>query len=204
MMRRVIRLAAAATAVMLLTSGCTLFDRAGAAAVIDGQRISESMLAAEAASMQAALVGQSATITPAEMARTILAIHVQDAVIRAAAAREGLTIDAATVKKLHDELKQQVGGTEEQLAVFAASQGVPPTMVDTVLGLSVLMTDLGAKLAPEGDDNAQGQAAVQYLSQLAAEMAIEIAPRFGAWDPSQFTVGQPVNDLSLPIELLQG
>lgn len=204
MMRRVFRLAAAATAVVLLTSGCTLIDRAGAAAVIDGTRITDSALSAEALDMQAALAGQEATVTDAEMARAILAIHVQDHVIRTAAQQQGIEVDTETIAKLRQELKDQVGGTDAELAAFAAAQGVPPALVDTVLGLSVMMADLGAKLAPEGDENAQGQAAVAYLSQLATTMDIEIAPRFGSWDPTQFTVAEPVNDLSLPIELLQG
>ena len=203
MMRRMIRAAAAAGVIALLTTGCTLVDRAGAAAIVGGERLAESSVDASYASLVTALEGQQLQASSTEIVRGIVSMYVQNRVIAEAAARAGVTPSAAQIAELRQQLIDQVG-EGSKLDSFAASQGVPPMMIDEVLAASVAVTDLGAKLQPGADGDSQSQAAMEYVLQVANEMSIEVAPRYGAWDVNQLGVGETVNDLSIPAAMLQG
>ena len=52
-----------------------------------------------------------------------------------------------------------------------------------------------SSVAPNTDD--QNTAAFTYLQKLAKTMNIEIAQRFGAWDPEQMITVVSVDDLSV-------
>ena len=67
----------------------------------------------------------------------------------------------------------------------------------TRIRYTVFTNDLGAKLVGGTNTDAQVQAANEYFLGLAKTMNVEVAPRYGKWDPSQMLADLPVNDLSV-------
>lgn len=193
-MRRVIQ-AVVLVGALVLTSGCSLIDRAGAAAVVDGVRYSETQLDADFVSLNKALGKQEAPGTMDEVNRNFITIFVSDQIMQKAAADNDLHVDKAVVGKLRRSLEKQVGG-EKALLQFAATRGIAPNQIWMVLRNSVLTTDLGAKLIGGTNTDDQNSAAAQYLAGIAKTMKIEIAPRFGTWDAATAVTVAPVDDLS--------
>lgn len=193
-MRRVVQ-AVVLVGALVLTSGCALIDRAGSAAVVDGVRYSETQLDADFVSLNKALGKQQAPGTMDEVNRNFITIFISDQIMQKAAADNGIEVDKAMVGKLRRSLEKQVGG-EQALLQFAATRGIAPNQIWMVLRNSVLTTDLGAKLIGGTNTDDQNAAAAQYLAGVAKTMNIEVAPRFGSWDPTQAVAVAPVDDLS--------
>ena len=194
-MRRVVQAAVLAGA-LVLTSGCALIDRAGAAAVVDGARYTDAQLATDFANMDKALGKQDRPGTMEEVNRNFISIFVSDQVMQKAAAAAKIEPNKVTIGKLHRSLVKQLG-SEKALEAFAAVRGIAPDQIWQVLRNSVLTTDLGAKLIGGTDTDAQNTAAFAYLQKVAKTMNIEIAQRFGAWDPEQMITVASVDDLSV-------
>ena len=184
-MRRVLQ-ATVLVGALLLASGCALVDRAGSAAVVDGVRYTNEQLEADFVSLDRALGTADKPATMEEINRNFIAIFVGDQVMQKAIADNNVTPDKAAIGKLRRQLEVQLGG-EKQLEAYAASRGISPSQLWIVLRNSVLTTDLGAALVGGTDTDAQNSAASEYLAKVAATMDIEVAPRFGKWDPSQMT-----------------
>ena len=183
-------------AVLLVTTGCTLTDRAGAAVVVDGSRYTTEQLATDFRALDRALGQQQKPGTMDQVNRAIISIFISKALMEKAIAAEDLTVDKAAVSTLRKSLEDQLGGADK-LEAFAATRGVPPSMIWTVLKNSVFQTELGAKLIGGTDTDAQSKAALQYLQQLSKTMTIDVAPRYGKWDPSQLAANTPADDLSV-------
>lgn len=183
-------------AVLLVTTGCTMTDRVGAALVVDGNRYTTQQLATDFRALDDALGQQEKPGTMDQVNRAILSIVISKALMDKAIELEDLTLDKAAVGALRRSLEKQLGG-EQELIAFAASRGVPPSMIWTVLKQSVFLTELGAKLIGGTDTDAQTTAANAYLQDLSKSMNIEVAPRYGAWDPSQMIAGTPIDDVSI-------
>ena len=184
-MRRVLQ-ATVLVGALLLSSGCALVDRAGAAAVVDGVRYSDEQLAADFAALDKALGKADKPATMEEINRNFISIFVGDQLMQKAITLQHITPDKAVIGKLRRQLEVQLGGAD-QLEAYAATKGIAPTQLWMVLRNSVLTTDLGAALVGGTDTDAQNAAANAYLAKLAASMKVEVAPRFGAWDMSQMS-----------------
>ena len=193
MMRR--GFAALLGAVLLVTSGCAMADRAGAAVVVDGERYSTQDLANDFRELDEALGTAEKPGTMDEVNRAIIGIIVADMIMDKVSAAENLDVDMGEVAILRKNLTDQLGG-EAQMLAFAASRGVPPSLLDTVLKQSVFQTELGAKLIGGTDTDAQAEAALAYLRDIAKTMQIEVSPRFGSWDATQLVPVAPIDDLS--------
>lgn len=197
-MRRVVQ-AAVLVGALVFTSGCALIDRAGAAALVDGVKYSETQLANDFAAMDKALGDEAQPGTMDEVNRNFITIFVSDQILRKAIADNGIVVDKSTVAKLRRSLEKQLG-SKEALEQFAASRGIAPNQIWMVLRDSVLTTDLGAKLIGGTNTEDQNAAASQYLAGLSNTMNIEVSPRFGTWDPAQGATVAPIDDLSLPLQ----
>ena len=195
MMRRAVQ-AAVLAAALVLTSGCAVINRAGAAAVVDGERYSEDQIARDFVSFNKALGSQQKPGTMDQVNRAIISILISKAIMEKASKETGVAINQDAIATLREQLIMQTGG-EKEFAAFAATKGVPPTMIDDVLANTVFTNDLGAKLVGGTNTDAQVQAANEYFLGLAKTMNVEVAPRYGKWDPSQMLADLPVNDLSV-------
>lgn len=194
-MRRVVQ-AVVLVGALVLTSGCALIDRAGAVAVVDGVRYTETQLNDDFVALDKALGKEAQPGTMEEVNRNFITIFVSDQVMLKAMADNNIEVNKDTVGKLRRSLEKQLG-SEKALEQFAATRGIAPNQIWMVLRNSVVTTDLGAKLIGGTNTDDQNAAAQQYLAGLAVTMNIEVSPRFGAWDPTQYVTVAPVDDLSV-------
>jgi hypothetical protein len=193
-MRRVLQAVVLAGA-LVLTSGCALTDRAGAAAVVDGARYTETQLSTDFANLDKALGKTARPGSMEEVNRNFISIFVSDKILQKAIAKQGVEPNKVTIGKLHRSLVKQLGSAKA-LDAFAAARGIAPNQIWKVLTNSVLTTDLGAKLIGGTNTTDQNNAAAAYLQIVAKTMNIEVAARFGAWDPKQMLTVAAADDLS--------
>ena len=181
---------------MVLVSGCSLIDRAGAAAIVEQERYTQQQLADDFVALDAALGSQDAPGSMDEVNRNFISMYIYDRVVQAAADKLGITADKTAVGRMRRSLEMQLG-SEGGLEQFAATRGIAPDQIWMVLRNSVLTTDIGAKLIGGTNTDEQSAAANAYLQQLALTMHIEVSPRFGAWDVQQMVTVAPADDLSI-------
>ena len=68
--------------------------------------------------------------------------------------------------------------------------------------MSVMLQKMGPVLAPDADQQAQQQAVYLYVLEKAAELKVEVNPRYGTWNAKELKVGDLPMDLSVPTAAL--
>ncbi len=197
MMRRAFQ-AVVLVGVLALTSGCSLIDRAGAAAVVDGQRYTNDQLASDFVALDHELGNASKPGTMDQINLNFINIFVSHEVALRAASELGLEVDAAAVQKVRYGIEGQLGGWQKTKA-YAASKGIAPSLLDDLFVDSAIMAAIGKKLAPTADATTQSNMASAYLGSVVKKMSIEVAPRYGAWDAKNLTVAANASDLSTSV-----
>lgn len=158
---------AAALLAALTLGGCAA--QPGAAAVVDGQRITENELA-RAVSDFAAVTGQQ--VDGATMLGTLV---VAPLLIEVGAANGvGASVDEATAL-----LDQQA----EVSGLTAPEDGYGPGVIQ-VAQMTIVSQGLNASPA--------GAAAAQEINERVAQADVEVSPRYGEFDPSGQIVPQPL------------
>lgn len=176
----------AALAVALVAAGltgCSVQERLGSAAVVDGHRITTSEL-------QDATNGYLRLVPDADKSNAQLRIlerMILSRVIDAEARTVGVHATPGEVAKERDDLLRSVGGRKGLVRQLAAGQSpvvLAPSYVDRWFRDRVLYLKIAKKLGG-GAANTQ-QAAQRTTQQLIAtgrSMDIEVNPRYGTWNP---------------------
>lgn len=176
----------AALAVALVAAGltgCSVQERLGSAAVVDGHRITTSEL-------QDATNGYLRLVPDADKSNAQLRIlerMILSRVIDAEARTVGVHATPGEVAKERDDLLRSVGGRKGLVRQLAAGQSpvvLAPSYVDRWFRDRVLYLKIAKKLGG-GAANTQ-QAAQRTTEQLIAtgsSMDIEVNPRYGTWNP---------------------
>lgn len=185
--KRVRRLLAAALALAasLALTACNP-DQVGAAAVVDGSRITVSQL-------QDATKGFH-TLAPqvdqGEAQLRILERMILSKVIDRAAHDAGVSVTDGEVAAATEQITASIGGRDQLVRALAQQQ--PPTVlapsyIDRWTRDRLLFTKLAAKLAGGAPPTSQqaGIAASNALVAAGKKMDIEVNPRYGTWNPSR-------------------
>jgi hypothetical protein len=187
-MSRLIRTTATLAAALVAVAGLTACSeqRLGAAAVVDGDRISTDQVQQATASYLKVVPGSdTATAQRAILERIILSD-----VIDKAAEKEGVHASAAQVAAERNTLLKSVGGRKGLVRALSAQQQptvLAPSYVDRWFKDRLLYTKIAKKIAAGGDPTS---AAVltrtsNSLAAAAKSMTIEVNPRYGTWDPNK-------------------
>lgn len=171
----------------------------GAAAIVDGQRITNEQIAQHYTNTMIALGTQDMPGTATEINQRIVSSLVYAIVSTETATRLGVNVTDAEVESQYQSLVTQYGSIEG-LEAAAAAGAVPPELIRTILHTSGNFDMLGKKLAPNGTTDEQAAAAIAELSKVGKELGIEINPRFGTWDFKVFGI---TDDISLSMTLEQ-
>lgn len=164
-------------------TGCSVQERLGSAAVVDGHRITTSEL-------QDATNGYLRLVPDADKSNAQLRIlerMILSRVIDAEARTVGVHATPGEVAKERDDLLRSVGGRKGLVRQLAAGQSpvvLAPSYVDRWFRDRVLYLKIAKKLGG-GAANTQ-QAAQRTTQQLIAtgrSMDIEVNPRYGTWNP---------------------
>jgi SurA N-terminal domain len=200
-------LAAAALAAGLAVTACGT-TQLGAAAIIGGQRISATALAAQVKNLQAGYRKYRPDVQlqfpVSEMPQEVLGWIVKFRVRDALAARKHIVVTTAEVQQelatLTKEIKESDNGAP--LAEAGVSAGLPPDLLRDLGRYEVIETLLlnrfdGGKLPTASSKLDALEARVNTADCLASKsLDIKINPQFGALDYSEFTIVSPQSKLS--------
>jgi hypothetical protein len=180
-------LAGLALAGTVLVTACSP-QQIGAAAVVDGQRLSVSTLQQNTKSLEQADTAEA--LPPGEAQRVTLSRFIVSGVIEAAAKSKGVSVTQGEIDAQRREIEQVFGGREQMIQQLAA-QNVPPLYIDTFIHDVALSDALGRALVP-GDDQAVGQERSAALNDLllatAKDLDVKVNPRYGVWNAQQGVV----------------
>lgn len=181
--RRTATVGTVALVAVAALSGCSA-DHLGAAAVVDGHRISTDQL-------QKMTRGYLAVVPDAESGDAQLRIlerMILSRVIDAEAQKLGVHAPPARVAKERDRLLPSVGGRKGLVKQLAAGQ--PPTVlapsyVDRWFKDRVLYTRIATRLAGSGDPTSSQNInrTTRALIKTGRQLDVDVNPRYGTWNP---------------------
>ncbi|MEN2419696.1 SurA N-terminal domain-containing protein [Streptomyces rimosus] len=185
--------AAALLAAAPLLTACGTDAHPGAAAVVDGQRITVAQLqsrvqdvrSAQEKSPQAAqLVENTGKLGPATLNGMIF-----DRVLERNAKDAGVTVSRSDVQKWRAAAERSAGGAE-RLKQMWLQQAIAPGEIDAVVRNQLLLDGIAKHIgADRGQPQGQQQLATE-LARTSRKMGIDVNPRYGKWDDGQVILGQ--------------
>ncbi len=182
-------LAAAAVAI----SGCGPL-LAGSAAVVGQARITDQALAAQVTAVTTNLkIAESPEVSVAILNRLVT-----QQLIFALADQQRISLSQADVDAFVNQQAQLAGGRERFEAVLM-QKGIPADQIPAAARATLLVAQLGSRLAPGSDGEAQDSATVAAVTKFSGEVGTRVSPRFGEWNGELLRIGPPPNDLSRPI-----
>lgn len=178
--------ATALLAVSPILTACGSAPHPGAAAVVDGKRITVSQLQAEVEGVRQAqrespqasqLIADTARLNRATLNGMIF-----DRVLDRAAKDAGVTVTATDIRQARTELEIQAGGAARLHQILLNQYAIGPGQVETTVRNQVSMGKLAQALGAERNSPEGQQKIIAALSQASEEMGIDVNPRFGTWN----------------------
>jgi hypothetical protein len=201
-LRPALALAAIALTAGLALSACS-GPGAGAAATVGSTTISVSDLSTTVDELKAQVTAlDGAQWDDAKATSRVLTDSVNYLLLDEAARRENITVTQGDVDKLISQaVDANAAGDRAKFAENLAASGTPESQIPLAARAVIIKTALEKKLAPGETDSVKVDAAVNgYLAKVAADLGVDIAPRFGRWDTETSGLGDPPNDLSVPAD----
>ncbi|MFJ9414481.1 SurA N-terminal domain-containing protein [Streptomyces sp. NPDC101227] len=197
MFRRRTALSVSATAALLaaapLLAACGSGAHPGAAAVVDGKRITVAQLQAKVKDVREAQgkspQGAQLVMNTGRLSLATLNGMIFDEVLARSASDAGVTVTRDDIQKWRSTAERRAGGTERLKAMWL-QQGIAPDEIDAMVRNQLLLDGLAKHL---GADRAQPQGQQQLakaLSSTSRSMGIDVNPRFGKWDDKQVILGE--------------
>lgn len=166
---------------------------AGAAAVVDGQTISETALQSQVKAVRAAQnqtpQAEQLIAATSDLDRSTLDNMVFAKVIDRAARSAGITVSQSRIQALEAAAAQQAGGAGMLRTQLLEQYAVAPGQVDGFYRVQAqaqaLARSLGVDLGtPQGQ-----QALTKELAQASQQLHVDVNPRYGTWNDQTLTVG---------------
>jgi SurA N-terminal domain len=177
------------------SAGCQPVQ-AGAALVVDGDRVSVSEIQSRVTEVieqreQAGAPAQEAgTITQEQVRRMIVA-----RILQRAAAETKVSVNQAEVDAQRRQLEQQAGGADA-FGKQVAGANIAPGDLNGFLRDLLLGQKIGEAVVPNVQSPEQQQERAQKTDELvgriAREMRVVVNPRYGQWNPERFSI-EPVD-----------
>ncbi|MGJ7419531.1 SurA N-terminal domain-containing protein [Streptomyces cinereoruber] len=186
--RTALAVSAALLAAAPLLTACGNDAHPGAAAVVGGERIDVASLQAQVKDVRDAQAAspESAQLVAAtgDLGRRKLNSMIFDRVVEKVARDNGVTASRAELQQTRTAFVRQSGGEDRLAAALLQEQGVAPGQIDGVVRRNVLLNKIAAEVG--ADDSPEGQKKLTDVFTAASkDLAIDVNPRFGAWDDAQ-------------------
>ena len=180
---RILAIAASA----LLIASCGVTDRAGAAAIVGGHKISSADVAAQVKEVRFDIEHTNPELlqtipTEALMSQMIIDRLVLEEILTYASKDMNINISDAEVAAYRTDVFAQYG-EDEVKAQLATQNGLASKYVDDFMYDILVQTEIMNRLAPGLDQQTQAESLFKYLSEIVAEQSVEVSPRYGSWDP---------------------
>ncbi|WP_329176279.1 SurA N-terminal domain-containing protein [Streptomyces decoyicus] len=197
MFRRRTALSVSATAALLaaapLLAACGSDAHPGAAAIVDGKRITVSQLQAKVKDVRAAQAkspqGGQMIMNTGRLSLATLNGMIFDEVLARGAKDAGVTVTRRDVQRWRAEAEKQAGGAERLKAMWL-QQGVAPDEVDSTVRNQLLLDGVARHLGADRGKPQGQQKLAQALAKTSRSMGIDVNPRFGKWDDHQVILGE--------------
>ncbi|MFF6872164.1 SurA N-terminal domain-containing protein [Streptomyces sp. NPDC012450] len=186
--RTALAVSAALLAAAPLLTACGNDAHPGAAAVVGGERIDVASLQAQVKDVRDAQAAspESAQLVAAtgDLSRRKLNSMIFDRVVEKVARDNGVTASRAELQQTRTAFVRQSGGEDRLAVALLQEQGVAPGQIDGVVRRNVLLNKIAAEVG--ADDSPEGQKKLTDVFTAASkDLAIDVNPRFGAWDDAQ-------------------
>ncbi|MFH8346272.1 SurA N-terminal domain-containing protein [Streptomyces sp. NPDC018045] len=184
--------AAALLAAPLLTA-CGTDAHPGAAAVVDGQRITVAQLqsrvrdvrtAQEKSPQAAQLVENTGKLGPATLNGMIF-----DRVLERGAKDAGVTVSRRDVQQWRAAAERSAGGAD-RLKEMWLQQAIAPGEIDAVVRNQLLLDGVAKSIGADRGQPQGQQRLAESLARTSKKMSIDVNPRYGKWDDQQVVLGE--------------
>lgn len=187
-----IRVFAIATICAVALTGCSSNTHLGAALVVNGNTTTTKQINTQVDEIRTEIqqlpVGSiEQTPSVVMLTRMVVDRNITSALIELALERQGVTITDEEVQTFAEGIYSQYGKGKILIQIMGTN-GVSSSQVDGFMRLVYAENVLAKKLAPEMSEVGQTQALIEYIGKISDEVGVEVAPRFGKWDPSQLQV----------------
>ncbi|QTZ92347.1 SurA N-terminal domain-containing protein [Streptomyces auratus] len=197
MFRRRTALSVSATAALLaaapLLAACGGAAHPGAAAIVDGKRITVSQLQAKVKDVRAAQAespqGSELVMNTGRLSLATLNGMIFDEVLARSAKNAGVTVSRADVQRWRSDAERQAGGAERLQAMWL-QQGIAPDEIDTMVRNQLLLDGVAKHLGADRGKPQGQQKLARALAKTSRSMGIDVNPRFGKWDDQQVILGE--------------
>lgn len=197
MFRRRTALSVSATAALLaaapLLAACGGAAHPGAAAIVDGKRITVSQLQAKVKDVRAAQAespqGSELVMNTGRLSLATLNGLIFDEVLARSAKDAGVTVSRADVQRWRAEAERQAGGAERLQAMWL-QQGIAPDEIDTMVRNQLLLDGVAKHHGADRGKPQGQQKLARALAKTSRSMGIDVNPRFGKWDDQQVILGE--------------
>ncbi|GAA2456048.1 SurA N-terminal domain-containing protein [Streptomyces macrosporus] len=196
MFRRRTSLSLSAAAAVLvaapLLTACGSAAHPGAAAVVDGERITVSQVQAKVRAVREAQreTGQGAQLirNTEQLTRGTLHGMVFGRVLERAAEDAGVSVTRREIQQARETAERQMGGPEQLEAMMLQQRAAAPREIDEMVRVQLLLQKLGERLGadqrtPQGQEKLRGA-----LEKASKDMDVSVNPRYGTWDDEQITL----------------
>ncbi|MEU9121992.1 SurA N-terminal domain-containing protein [Streptomyces sp. NPDC048506] len=197
MFRRRTALSVSATAALLaaapLLAACGSGAHPGAAAIVDGKRITVAQLQAKVKDVRAAQAkspqGGQLIMNTGRLSLATLNGMIFDQVLARSARDAGVKVSARAVQNWRAGAEKQAGGAERLKAMWL-QQGIAPDEVDGMVRNQLLLDGIAKHLGADRNTPQGQQALARTLSKTSRSMGIDVNPRFGTWDDKEVILGR--------------
>ncbi|WP_407552464.1 SurA N-terminal domain-containing protein [Streptomyces sp. Pv4-95] len=197
MFRRRTALSVSATAALLaaapLLAACGADAHPGAAAVVDGKRITVSQLQAKVRDVREAQGkspqgGQMISNTGRLSLATLNGL-IFDEVLERAAKDAGVEVTRDDIQKWRAAAEKRAGGAERLKALWL-QQAIAPDEIDAMVRNQLLLDGVAEHLGADRGQPQGQQKLAEALSKTSRSMGIDVNPRFGTWDDQEVILGE--------------
>lgn len=169
-----------------LLTGCGGDSHPGAAAVVEGERISLADLQARVGDTRDAQrempQGEQMIRRTGQLTRTTLDSMIRHRIVEQALEDAGVSVTRGEVQRQRDVYEQQTGGSEGFEQALLQQQGVAPSAADDWVWLNVAVGKVGKAWGVDPTTPQGNQELNKRFAKLSGEMDIVVNPRYGKWD----------------------
>jgi len=198
MFRRRTSLSLSAAAAVLvaapLLTACGSDAHPGAAAVVDGERITVSQVQSKVRAVRDAQratgEGDQLVKNTEQLTRGTLSTLVFQRVLERAAEDAGVTVTRGDVQRAREDAERSVGGADELRSMMLRQRAVAPDEIDDAVRAQLLVQRLAGKLGVDVQTPQGQQRMTEALAEASRELDVTVNPRYGTWDDRQITLAE--------------
>lgn len=176
--------AALAVAAPLLT-GCGGDGHPGAAAVVDGDRITMGQLQSRVGDVRdaqrATPQGEELIQRSGQLTRAKLDGMIRQRVVQQVAEDAGVSVSRREMQQTRQKYEKQAGGAQGLEAMLLQKLGVAPSGIDDWVRRQVTVQEIAKKADYDLRTRQGNEAMAERFAKVSKKMEIDVNPRYGKW-----------------------